>query len=85
MDNQGRVWLTIGNRTSVALRNVSVLVAVMDPNTGKPYQGPVRVGTGDGLVPAGKAVNLQTSLGPFTDGNVLSYVKWQVESAQPVQ
>jgi hypothetical protein len=30
-------------------------------------------------------VNLRTSLGPFNTGEVLRYVKWKVESAQPAQ
>jgi hypothetical protein len=85
MDNQGRIWLTVGNRTTVPIGGVSIQVAVMDPQTGRPYQGPVRVGTGNSVIPPGKAVNVQTSLGPFNSGNVLSHVKWQVESARPAQ
>jgi hypothetical protein len=30
MDNQGRVWLTVGNRTSVPITDVSILVAVVN-------------------------------------------------------
>jgi predicted Zn-dependent protease len=85
LDNQGRIWLTIGNRTTVPIRDVSLQVAVMDPQSGRPYQGPVRVGTGSSVIAPGKAVNLQTSLGPFNSGNVLNQVKWQVESARPTQ
>jgi predicted Zn-dependent protease len=85
MDNQGRIWLTVGNRTTVPIGGVSIQVAVMDPQTGRPYQGPVRVGTGSGVIPPGKSVNLQTSLGPFNSGNVLNHVKWQVERAMPAE
>jgi hypothetical protein len=69
----------------VPIRDVSLQVAVMDPQSGRPYQGPVRVGTGSSVIAPGKAVNLQTSLGPFNSGNVLNQVKWQVESARPTQ
>jgi hypothetical protein len=54
----------------------------MDPQTGQPYQGPVRVGTGASTILPGKAVNVQTGLGPFNTGQVLDYVKWQVERAE---
>jgi hypothetical protein len=60
-------------------------LVAMDPQTGRPYQGPVRVGTGNGVIPPGKSVNLQTSLGPFNSGNVLNHVKWQVERAMPAE
>jgi len=30
-------------------------------------------------------VRLQTALGPFNTREVLNYVKWRVESAQPAQ
>jgi len=30
-------------------------------------------------------VNLRTSLGPFGSGDVLRYVKWKVERAEPAQ
>lgn len=83
LDNQGRVWLAVGNRTSVPLGKVVVLVGVVDPSTGRTAYGPERVGTGANPIPPRQAVNLRTSLGPFQSQNVLRYVKWKVESAQP--
>jgi hypothetical protein len=47
--------------------------------------GPERVGTGSNVIPASKAVNLRTSLGPFNTADVLRYVKWKVEGARPAQ
>jgi hypothetical protein len=84
LDNSGRVWLTVGNRTSVPITDISLQVAVVD-QAGRAQAGPVRVGTGRDVVAPQKAINLQTSLGPFTSREVLNYVKWKVESARPAQ
>jgi predicted Zn-dependent protease len=84
LDNQGRVWLTVGNRTTTSVSNVTLLVAVVD-QSGRTAYGPERVGTGSNVIPGRKAVNLRTSLGPFNTGEVLRYVKWKVESARPAQ
>jgi beta-barrel assembly-enhancing protease len=84
LDKQGRVWLTVGNRTSVAVTDVSIVVAVVH-SSGQAVAGPERVGTGSDSIPGGKSVNLQTPLGPFTSSSVLSAVRWQVESARVVQ
>jgi len=84
MDNQGRVWLTVGNRTTVPVTGVSILVGVVD-QSGRTINGPDRVGTGNDAIPPRKAVNLRTSLGPFNSGEVLRYVKWKVESARIAQ
>jgi predicted Zn-dependent protease len=81
MDNQGRVWLTVGNRTTVPITGVTILVGVVD-QSGRTAYGPERVGTGNNAIPARKAVNLKTDLGPFQSGEVLRYVKWKVESAR---
>ena len=81
MDNQGRVWLTVGNRTTVPITDVSILVGVVD-QAGRTAYGPDRVGTGSNAIPPRKAVNLKTDLGPFQSGDVLRYVKWKVESAR---
>ncbi len=83
LDKQGRVWLTVGNRTSVSLSNVTVLVGVVDPSSGRTIHGPERIGTGSGTIPPRQTVNLRTSLGPFGTNEVLRQVKWKVESAQP--
>jgi predicted Zn-dependent protease len=84
MDNQGRVWLTVGNRTTVPITGVSILVGVVD-QSGRTINGPDRVGTGNDAIPPRKAVNLRTSLGPFNSGEVLRSVKWKVESARTAQ
>jgi tetratricopeptide (TPR) repeat protein len=83
IDNRGIVWLQVGNRTSVPISDVNILVAVVDPRTGQTAAGPVRVGTGREVILPQQAVNLQTSLGPFTSGEVVNYVRWKVESARP--
>jgi beta-barrel assembly-enhancing protease len=82
LDNQGRVWITVGNRTSVPVGNVVLVVGVVDPASGRMTYGPERIGTGTGVIAPRKAVNLRTSLGPFSSGEVLRYVKWQVEGAR---
>jgi beta-barrel assembly-enhancing protease len=83
LDGQGRVVLTVGNRTAVPLGKVVILVGVVDPATGRTAYGPERVGTGTSAIPPRQAVNLRTSLGPFRSGDVLRQVQWKVESAQP--
>jgi predicted Zn-dependent protease len=84
LDNQGRVWLMVGNRTSLPVSGVSIVVGIVD-QTGRTVYGPERVGTGSNVVAAGQSVNLRTSFGPFSSSDVLRYVKWQVESARPAQ
>jgi tetratricopeptide (TPR) repeat protein len=84
LDQSGRIWLTVGNRTSVPVRNVSLQVAVVN-QAGQVHAGPVRVTTGGDVIPPQQAVRLQTSLGPYNSNEVLRYVKWKVESAQPAQ
>jgi predicted Zn-dependent protease len=84
LDAQGRVWLTVGNRTTTPVSNVTLVVGVVD-QSGRTVYGPERVGTGGNVIPGRKAVNLRTSLGPFGSGEVLRYVKWKVEGARPAQ
>jgi tetratricopeptide (TPR) repeat protein len=84
LDNQGRVWLTVGNRTKVPVRDVSVVVGVVDAS-GRTAYGPERVTSGGNVIPGGQAVNLRTALGPFNTAEVLRYVKWKVEGARPAQ
>ena len=81
IDNQGRVWLTVGNRTTIPITGVTILVGVVD-QTGRTAYGPDRVGTGRDAIPPHKSVNLTTSLGPFQSAEILRYVKWKVENAQ---
>jgi predicted Zn-dependent protease len=83
LDSQGHVVLAVGNRTSVPIRDVVVLVGVVDPSSGRTSHGPQRVSTGTSAIPARQAINLRTSLGRFRSAEVLRYVKWKVESAQP--
>jgi predicted Zn-dependent protease len=84
LDNQGRVWLTVGNRTTTPVSNVTLVVGVVD-QSGRTVYGPERVATGGNVVPGGQAVNLRTSLGPFNTAEMLRYVKWKVEGARPAQ
>jgi predicted Zn-dependent protease len=84
LDNQGRVWLTVGNRTTTPVSNVTLVVGVVD-QSGRTVYGPERIGTGNNIIPGRKAVNLRTSLGPFNSGEVLRYVKWKVEGARAAQ
>jgi predicted Zn-dependent protease len=82
IDNQGRVWLTVGNRTTVPVTRVNIVVGVVDPSSGRMAYGPERISTGRDVIPPQKTVNLPTSLGPFQNTDVLRYVKWQVDDAQ---
>lgn len=81
MDEQGRVWLTVGNRTTAPIGRVTITVGVVDQG-GNVVAGPERVTTGDNVIPPQKAVNLRTGLGPFQSRDALRYVKWKVETAQ---
>lgn len=85
LDGQGRVVLTVGNRTAVPVREVVLLVGVVDPASGRTSYGPERVATGATQIPPRQAINLRTSLGPFRSSEVLRYVQWKVEGAQPVE
>lgn len=84
LDPQGRVWLTVGNRTTTPMSNVTLVVGVVD-QSGRTVYGPERVGTGSNVIPGRKSVNLRTSLGPLSSGEMLRYVKWKVEGARPAQ
>lgn len=84
LDNQGRIWLTVGNRTTTPVSNVTLVVGVVD-QSGRTVYGPERVGTGGNVIPGRKSVNVRTSLGPFDSGEVLRYVKWKVEGARLAQ
>jgi len=84
LDDQGRVWLTVGNRTTTPMSNVTLVIGVVD-QSGRTVYGPERIGTGSNVIPGRKAVNLRTSLGPFNSGEVLRYVKWKVEGARAAQ
>jgi hypothetical protein len=84
LDHEGRLWLTVGNRTTVPVGGVVILVGVVDAS-GRTAYGPERVGTGGNVIAARKAVNLRTSLGPFASGDVLRSVKWKIEGARPAE
>jgi tetratricopeptide (TPR) repeat protein len=81
MDDQGRVWLIVGNRTPAPIGGVTIMVGVVDQG-GRIVAGPERVTTGGNVIPPQKAVNLRTGLGPFQSRDALRYVKWKVEGAQ---
>ncbi|MDH5176795.1 MAG: M48 family metalloprotease, partial [Gammaproteobacteria bacterium] len=81
MDDQGRVWLIVGNRTPTPIGGVTIMVGVVDQG-GNIVAGPERVTTGGSVIPPQKAVNLRTGLGPFQSREALRYVKWKVEGAQ---
>ena len=81
MDEQGRVWLTVGNRTTAPIGRVTIAVGVVD-QSGNIVAGPERVTTGGNVIPPQKAVNLRTGLGPFQSREALRYVNWKVEGAQ---
>jgi predicted Zn-dependent protease len=81
MDEQGRVWLTVGNRTTTPIGGVTIMVGVVD-QAGNIVAGPERVTTGGNVIPPQKAVNLRTGLGPFQSRDALRYVKWKIEGAQ---
>jgi predicted Zn-dependent protease len=81
MDERGQVWLTVGNRTTIPVSGVTIVVGVVD-QAGNVVVGPDRVGTGNAAIPPQKAINLKTKLGPFQSGDVLRFVKWKVEGAQ---
>jgi len=49
LDSQGRVWLTVGNRTTMPVSNVTLIVGVVD-QSGRTVYGPERVGTGGNVI-----------------------------------
>jgi hypothetical protein len=80
LDQQGRLWLTVGNRTSAQIGAVTIVVGVVDQG-GNVVAGPDRVTTGRDAIGPQQAVNLETRLGPFQSREVLRYVKWKIEGA----
>jgi len=84
LDNQGHLWLTVGNRTTTPVSGVVLVVGVVD-QSGRTVYGPERVGTGNNNIPGGQTVNVRTSLGPFNNNEVLRYVKWKIEGARAAQ
>ncbi|HEU4532369.1 MAG TPA: M48 family metalloprotease [Steroidobacteraceae bacterium] len=81
VDNQGRVWLLVENRTSIGIRGVTIAAGIADETGRNIVQGPVRVSTGSGVIAGGQVAQVQTPLGPVTDSATLSRVRFQVEAA----
>jgi len=84
IDEQGRIWLQVGNRANAPVTDVTILVGVVD-RSGRTVAGPTRVSTGSDVIPARRVVNLRTSLGPFQSADVIRSVVWRVESARVAQ
>lgn len=80
LDGQGRVWLLIENRAPVAVRGVSIAVALVN-ESGAIAQGPQRVTSGRGVLQPGQVGQLPTSLGPLQSADYLRRVRFQVEAA----
>lgn len=81
LDEQGRLWLTVGNRTTAPIGSITIAVGVVDQR-GNVVAGPDRVTTDGNAIPPQQSVNLRTRLGPFQTRDVLRFVKWKIERAQ---
>lgn len=80
VDTQGRVVLLIENRAPVAVRAITVAVALVN-ESGAIVQGPQRVSSGRGVLQPGQAGQLATSLGPLQSAESLRLVRFQVDAA----
>lgn len=80
LDGQGRVWLLVENRAPVAVRGLSVAVALVN-ESGAIVQGPLRVSSGRGVLQPGQVGQLATSLGPLQGPEHLRRVRFEVDAA----
>lgn len=80
LDGQGRVWLLIENRAPVAVRGLTVAVALVN-ESGAVVQGPQRVTSGRGVLQPGQVGQLATNLGPLQNADYLRRVRFQIDAA----
>lgn len=80
LDAQGRVWLLVENRAPVAVRGVTVAVALVN-EAGAIVQGPLRVSSGRNVLGPGQVGRLATGLGPLTGSELLRRVRFEIDGA----
>ncbi|NNF66723.1 MAG: peptidase M48, partial [Gammaproteobacteria bacterium] len=79
VDAQGQVGVAVGNASPVAVRNIEIIVGVLDPSGTQVQQTkPFQVSN---VVGPGQQILINTGLGPVTEQAQLQRIKVQVTGA----
>ena len=81
--SDGELYAAVRNRAAVPATGVSFVVAVVD-RSGEVKEGPYTIDLGRQILPPSEVVMVPTRLGPYQDRAVLTSVKFEVQSAQPL-
>jgi hypothetical protein len=82
--NDGELYAAVRNRAAVPATNVKFVVAVVD-RTGAISEGPYTIDLGRQILQPSDLIMVPTRLGPYQDRAVLPFVKFEVQSAQPLE
>lgn len=82
--NDGEVYAAVRNRAAVPATGVKFVVAVVD-KTGAISDGPYTIDLGRQILQPSDVLMVPTRLGPYQDRSVLPFVKFEVQSAQPLE
>lgn len=80
----GELYAAVRNRAAVPATGVRFVVAVVD-GAGAIAEGPYTIDLGRQILQPSDVVMVPTRLGPYQDRKVLAYVKFEVQSAQPLE
>lgn len=81
--SDGELYAAVRNRAAVPATGVKFVVAVVD-RSGEVKEGPYTIDLGRQILPPSEVVMVPTRLGPYQDRAVLTSVKFEVQSAQPL-
>jgi hypothetical protein len=81
--SDGELYAAVRNRAAVPATGVKFVVAVVDRG-GEVKEGPYTIDLGRQILPPSEVVMVPTRLGPYQDRAVLTSVKFEVQSAQPL-
>jgi hypothetical protein len=81
--SDGELYAAVRNRAAVPATGVVFVVAVVD-RAGAVKEGPYTIDLGRQILPPSEVVMVPTRLGPYQDRAVLTSVKFEVQSAQPL-
>jgi hypothetical protein len=81
--SDGELYAAVRNRAAVPATGVKFVVAVVD-RSGEVKEGPYTIDLGRQILTPSEVVMVPTRLGPYQDRAVLTSVKFEVQSAQPL-
>lgn len=82
--DDGEIYAAVRNRATVPATGVKFVVAVVD-RTGAISDGPYTIDLGRQILQPSDVIMVPTRLGPYQDRAVLPFVKFEVQSAQPLE